>query len=208
MNPYLYWPNILGYFRIATAFASFFLMTRHCGAALTLYLISFLADALDGAVARLFNQCTRFGACLDMVTDRFATACLCIRLATLYPQWTIVFQAHVALDLASHYFQMFSSLSCGATSHKAVDRSKNVFVRLYYTHRWIMAILCAGNEACFIALYMMAVDPNPRIRWGWVWVASLPLTAIKQALNVAQLVSASEGLMKADGVWGKGKRKD
>jgi len=35
-----------------------------------LYLVSCILDAFDGKMARLLNQSTRFGAVLDMVTDR------------------------------------------------------------------------------------------------------------------------------------------
>ena len=36
------------------------------------YVLSFICDELDGRCARRFNQCTEFGAVLDMVTDRLA----------------------------------------------------------------------------------------------------------------------------------------
>merc|ERR1712130_895568 len=74
----LFWyPNLIGYARVVLAIMAFCLYENPyiffwC------YLISFTLDAADGHVARLFNQCSRFGAVLDMVTDRFATACLLV----------------------------------------------------------------------------------------------------------------------------------
>lgn len=35
------------------------------------YCISQGLDAVDGVVARYFNQCSKFGAVLDMLTDRY-----------------------------------------------------------------------------------------------------------------------------------------
>jgi hypothetical protein len=37
------------------------------------YWLSYFLDAFDGYAARLLDQGTKFGALLDMVTDRFAT---------------------------------------------------------------------------------------------------------------------------------------
>ncbi|KAF9435240.1 hypothetical protein BGZ76_006655 [Entomortierella beljakovae] len=39
-----------------------------------LYSISQLLDAVDGHAARYFNQCSKFGAVLDMVTDSSLTS--------------------------------------------------------------------------------------------------------------------------------------
>lgn len=74
---------------------------------LPLYATSCLLDAADGVAARLFKQCSQFGAVLDMVTDRSTTAGLLCQLCVLYePKWTLVFQLLLALDLSSHYMHM------------------------------------------------------------------------------------------------------
>ncbi|KAI4847738.1 hypothetical protein E4T44_04347 [Aureobasidium sp. EXF-8845] len=51
-----------------------------------IYATSCLLDALDGYFARILNQGTRFGAVLDMVTDRCTTTCLLVFLATAMPR--------------------------------------------------------------------------------------------------------------------------
>jgi CDP-diacylglycerol--inositol 3-phosphatidyltransferase len=56
------------------------------------YLISGILDAFDGHAARYLNQGTKFGAMLDMLTDRCATMCLSVVLAMFYPKWAIFFQ--------------------------------------------------------------------------------------------------------------------
>ncbi|PTB79170.1 CDP-diacylglycerol--inositol 3-phosphatidyltransferase [Trichoderma longibrachiatum ATCC 18648] len=75
-NIFLFWPNIIGYCRIVLAIASLYYMPLHPRTCTLLYSISCLLDALDGYAARAFNQSTRFGAVLDMVTDRCTTSCL------------------------------------------------------------------------------------------------------------------------------------
>jgi len=47
-----------------------------------------------------------FGAMLDMLTDRCATACLLMTLAMFYPQYAFWFQMSTALDIASHWLHL------------------------------------------------------------------------------------------------------
>lgn len=107
---------------------------RTCSA---LYSISCLLDALDGYAARHFEQSTRFGAVLDMVTDRCTTACLLVFLSSAWPRWSIVFQGLISLDLASHYIHMYATLSMGGSdqSHKQVDKTRSWILNLYYTNK-------------------------------------------------------------------------
>ncbi len=102
-----------------------------------LYSISCLLDALDGYAARYFEQSTRFGAVLDMVTDRCTTACLLVFLASAFPRWSLIFQGLISLDLASHYIHMYATLVMAGTetSHKKVDKSRSFVLNLYYTNK-------------------------------------------------------------------------
>lgn len=102
-----------------------------------LYSISCLLDALDGIAARKFEQSTRFGAVLDMVTDRCTTTCLLVFLATAKPAYSIIFQGLISLDLASHYMHMYATLVMGGQtqSHKNVDAKRSWIMNLYYTNK-------------------------------------------------------------------------
>jgi CDP-diacylglycerol--inositol 3-phosphatidyltransferase len=71
-----------------------------------LYIISCSLDAVDGHVARWFDECSKFGAVLDMVTDRSSTVCLMCFLIMKYPNLLFLFQMLIILDLSSHYMQM------------------------------------------------------------------------------------------------------
>lgn len=102
-----------------------------------LYSVSCLLDALDGYAARYYEQSTRFGAVLDMVTDRCTTSCLLVFLSSAFPRWAIIFQGLISLDFASHYMHMYTTLVMGGsnTSHKSVDKSRSWLLNLYYTNK-------------------------------------------------------------------------
>ena len=109
-----------------------------------LYSVSCLLDALDGYAARYFEQSTRFGAVLDMVTDRCTTACLLVFLSSAWPRWAIVFQGLISLDLDSHYVPMYATLIMGGaeTSHKKVDKSRSWILNLYYPNKVCIRLRC------------------------------------------------------------------
>ena len=126
-----------GYSRIILALASLYYMPLHPRTCSLLYSISCLLDALDGIAARYFQQSTKFGAVLDMVTDRCTTACLLVFLASAFPRWSILFQGLISLDLASHYMHMYATLSMGGSgqSHKKIDQSRSRLLYLYYNNK-------------------------------------------------------------------------
>ena len=127
----------LGYSRIILAVGALYYMPLHPRTCSLLYSISELLDALDGYAARHFEQSTRFGAILDMVTDRCTTACLLVFLSSAFPRFAILFQGLIALDLASHYMHMYATLVVGGvdTSHKNIDKSQSWLLNLYYTNK-------------------------------------------------------------------------
>jgi len=49
---------------------------------------------------------SRFGALLDMVTDRCATMCLLVVLCLFYPAYTFLFQLSMIIDIASHWIHV------------------------------------------------------------------------------------------------------
>lgn len=127
---------------------------RRCS---VLYSVSCLLDALDGHAARVYKQSTRFGAVLDMVTDRCTTTCLLVFLATAKPRWSMVFQLLISLDFTSHYMHMYATLAMGGSSesHKNVDEKRSRLLKLYYSNKNVLFVCCAANELFFIALYLL-----------------------------------------------------
>ncbi|KAF2714884.1 hypothetical protein K504DRAFT_445813 [Pleomassaria siparia CBS 279.74] len=157
-NIFVFIPNLIGYFRIVLAVASLYYMPLHPRTCSLLYSVSCLLDALDGLAARRFEQSTKFGAVLDMVTDRCTTACLLVFLASAFPRWSIIFQGLISLDLASHYMHMYATLSMGGsgTSHKKIDESRSWVLKMYYSNQAVLFTFCALNELFFIALYLLS----------------------------------------------------
>ncbi|KAK7693355.1 CDP-diacylglycerol-inositol 3-phosphatidyltransferase [Cerrena zonata] len=69
-NVFLFVPNLIGYFRIILAGVALHFMNYHPKYCTIAYGISCLLDAADGHAARALKQTSKFGAVLDMVTDR------------------------------------------------------------------------------------------------------------------------------------------
>ena len=131
-NVYLFYPNLIGYSRVLLALVSLYYMPWHPKVCTVTYCVSCLLDAFDGMAARHFNQATKFGAVLDMVTDRCTTGCLLCFLSSAYPEYTFLFQILVSIDLASHYIHMYSTLNQGVSSHKKIPEDQSWLLRLYY----------------------------------------------------------------------------
>jgi CDP-diacylglycerol--inositol 3-phosphatidyltransferase len=137
----------IGYARIVLALASLYYMPLHPRTCSLLYSLSCLLDALDGYAARAMDQSTKFGAVLDMITDRCTTSCLLVFLASAFPRWSILFQGLISLDFASHYIHMYATLSMGGAnqSHKSIDESRSWILKQYYSNRvGLLHILCYG----------------------------------------------------------------
>jgi len=66
--------NFITIFRVFLVFISAFLLFKHSslayGLALVLTIIAFSLDGLDGYVARKFNESSKLGAVLDIMSDR------------------------------------------------------------------------------------------------------------------------------------------
>ncbi|KAF8063667.1 PIS1 [Scenedesmus sp. PABB004] len=153
-NIYVYVPNLIGYVRIVLTLLALGFMPTYPEACVGAYFLAFVCDELDGRAARTFNQTSTLGAVLDMVTDRVATTGLLALLCATYPGWSILFIALIALDIFSHWFQMYASLLAGASTHKDVG-SRSWLVRTYYRNRLFMGFCCVCCEVAYLALYLL-----------------------------------------------------
>jgi cardiolipin synthase len=83
-------PNALTLMRLALApLIAWLLLQRHDAAALALFLVAAVSDAVDGVLARRWNQRTRFGSVADPLADK-ATGVLAVVVLTLQgslPWW-------------------------------------------------------------------------------------------------------------------------
>ncbi|TPX44583.1 CDP-diacylglycerol---inositol 3-phosphatidyltransferase [Synchytrium endobioticum] len=209
-NVFLFVPNLIGYLRVALAIWSFYLLPTWPWYAMGLYGLSCILDAADGSIARQLNQATKFGAVLDMVTDRCTTACLMLTLTHLLPAYTLAFQILLSLDISSHYMHMYASMMSGASSHKSISKDANTLLRLYYSNQHVLFLVCAGNELFFMTTYLLAphddvyspVEADSLARHGdavrWLWWCSFPIFVFKQVTNAIQLVNAAVTLSESD----------
>lgn len=204
----LFVPNLIGYSRIIFALSSLAVMKYHPKVCTALYCVSCLLDALDGQAARKLNQTSQFGAILDMVTDRCTTALLCCYLCVTYPSYVIAFQLLISLDLASHYMHMYATLSTGSTSHKKVG-GRSRLLKLYYSNNKVLFIVCGANELFYVGLYLSSFSLRSPPRLGYLYgyplsyatlitAGTFPLWALKQLLNIIQMVHAGQILAQSD----------
>ncbi|KAH9648445.1 CDP-diacylglycerol--inositol 3-phosphatidyltransferase 1 [Citrus sinensis] len=205
LSVYLYIPNIIGgilwVFLIVYdywlhgfdgIFHFYVVNVRYLSVMRVLCAFSFVCDAIDGWCARKFNQVSTFGAVLDMVTDRISTACLLVILSQVYRPG-LVFVSLLALDIGSHWLQMYSTFLTGKTSHKDVKDSTNWLFKAYYGNRMFMGYCCVACEVVASAVrqgsplsFLVALS-----LFGW---------AIKQTINVIQETFVSAKLTFYNGI--------
>ena len=183
MEPYVAHNDfaLAGYARVILGLASLYLMVTHHVAAISLYVISGLLDAFDGYAARAFNQSTKFGAMLDMLTDRCAFMCLLAALGQFYPSQLFIFQLVMTVDVSCHWIHLHTSNLMGRTSHKNIGQ-ENALLHFYYTNRTFLFLMCAGNELFYSLLYVLHFTSGPTgtvsphfILCLWVYWAVLEL---------------------------------
>ncbi|KAF9595601.1 hypothetical protein IFM89_001350 [Coptis chinensis] len=129
---------------------------------------------------------------------RVSTACLLAVLSQLYRPG-LVFLSLLALDITSHWLQMYSTFLSGKVSHKDVKDSTNWLFKAYYGNRYFMGYCCLASEVLYIILFLLVehqsesvidvvvstlqqssllIIPFAFVLFGW---------AIKQAVNVIQV---------------------
>lgn len=193
---WLYIPNVIGYLRIilsAIAFANY----RNSNIFFLYYFVGFVLDGADGLAARKLDQSSEFGAQLDMLTDRCATAALLAVLADLYRNSAPLCFALIFLDGYSHWMQMVAGMCAATSSHKYATRSR--ILKLYYW-RPCLTVVCSLNEMCFLMLYMKAFTQGPLLMgrvplFDVVLYSAAPICVLKQFISLSQIASAHETII-------------
>jgi CDP-diacylglycerol--inositol 3-phosphatidyltransferase len=193
---YFFVPNLIGYARIIFALWSFVVAFDNPNLFLVLYTLSFVLDAADGWAARLLDQCSSFGAILDMFTDRAATSAVIVVISHVVqpttPTHVFIAALLVFLDVASHFTRMYGSMFSGKQSHKDTSDSIFTLLRIYYSNRNFMGALCVGQEFFYILYYarfFFTDAPAADVINASLYLAA-PLCLLKQIVNVQQLADA------------------
>ena len=205
---FLYVPNIIGYVRFIFYLISF--VSHSLGnwqLCISFYAIAFILDEFDGRAARAYNQSSNFGAALDMVADRSATAGLCLILAQLYPNYLLFFIGAISLDVSSHYYLIYATGMLGKASHKdSSEWATNGLMKLYYGNKSFMDILILGNELFYLLLYLNFYLNGLSFTfniwsfdiWQLLIVICLPIYLLKQATNLLQLQNSAQEIALLD----------
>lgn len=191
----LYYPNLIGYFRIACMWLSFYFAQSNWKASVICYSLAFVGDVVDGYVARAFKQSSTYGGILDMVTDRVSTCGLLVVLSTLYPTYAFYFTSLIVIDIFSHWFHVMSV----SGHHKSKDSllHRNPLLQWYYSIYPLFGYCCVGTEVFYILLYILHFYQNETIE-KICYFGCLPACILKQLVNIVQFTSAAECIAAAD----------
>lgn len=198
-NVWLFYPNLIGYARIILAILSFEAMLNAPIRAAIFYMLSSSLDAVDGHLARMYGQSSRYGAMLDQLTDRCGLLGLVMTLGALYPKYLFYFIMSAVIDIASHWLHLHATDLTGQTTHKS---STNPILHLYYTSRQFLFFMCAGNEAFYWFLYINYFWSGPGL-FGVHLIPTLaficfPVAFVKAAISIVHLVTASQTVVAHD----------
>lgn len=198
-------PNLIGYTRIALSLMAFYLANDYPLLFILFYSTSFILDAADGMAARALGQCSNMGVILDMLTDRASTAGLLVILdGAIQParhEITFVLALLVFIDVASHFCRMYATLFIKKESHKDVSDSIFPLLRLYYSNRKFMGLLCIGQEFSYILLYAWCkyrhIESVGTPLLYATMAFAVPLV-LKQMANVEQLIDGLYHIAEVD----------
>ncbi|KAM0675009.1 hypothetical protein GVAV_001348 [Gurleya vavrai] len=142
-------------------------------------------DALDGKMARKYNQSTFLGSCLDMITDRASSIIIFMRIVTNKPTYSTFLSITILTDILSH-FLYFSFAISQLNHHKNPD---NYFLKMYYKKN-VLLTLCTASEMFFVTLYVSSIYKI----WSFVIYFLGIISLVKTFFHFVQLYVALEGL--------------
>ena len=194
MKVLLYYANIMDYFRVIASMYAFYISKTDPICFIICYFISFILDAFDGMAARAAKQTSKLGATLDMVTDRISTAGLLAVLSGFYPEHSTIFVYLIMLDVGSHWLQTHSGFLVNVKNDNHKNLGEKFFLlRLYYTNRNVLGIVCLGAEVFLLLLYFNHFYPKFMENQYFVWFfyANFGIYVFKQIISIIQIFGAS-----------------
>ena len=196
-----YYANIMDYFRVIASMFSFYISKTNPTLFVICYFISFILDAFDGMVARHYQQTSKLGATLDMVTDRISTAGLLAVLSGFYPEYSTYFIYLIMLDVGSHWLQTHSGLMVAPTQQNHKNLGEKFFLlKLYYTNRNVLGIVCLGAEVFLLILYFNHFYPKLMECKIYLcfFYTNFVIYVFKQFISVIQIFGAGARIAELD----------
>ena len=196
-----YYANIMDYFRVIASMYAFYISKRDPILFVICYFISFILDAFDGMVARAAHQTSKLGATLDMVTDRISTAGLLAVLSGFYQDYSTVFVYLIMLDVGSHWLQTHSGFLVNVKNDNHKNLGEKFFLlKLYYTNRNVLGIVCLGAEVFLLLLYFNHFYPYlmKNIFYLCFFYINFAIYAFKQLISIIQIFGASSRIAEWD----------
>ena len=196
-----YYANIMDYFRVIASMYAFYISKKDPILFVICYFISFILDAFDGMVARAAHQTSKLGATLDMVTDRISTAGLLAVLSGFYQDYSTVFVYLIMLDVGSHWLQTHSGFLVNVKNDNHKNLGEKFFLlKLYYTNRNVLGIVCLGAEVFLLLLYFNHFYPYlmKNIFYLFFFYINFAIYAFKQLISIIQIFGASSRIAEWD----------
>jgi CDP-diacylglycerol--inositol 3-phosphatidyltransferase len=196
-----YYANIMDYFRVIASMYAFYISKRDPILFVICYFISFILDAFDGMVARAAHQTSKLGATLDMVTDRISTAGLLAVLSGFYQDYSTVFVYLIMLDVGSHWLQTHSGFLVNVKNDNHKNLGEKFFLlKLYYTNRNVLGIVCLGAEVFLLLLYFNHFYPYlmKNVFYLFFFYINFAIYVFKQLISIIQIFGASSRIAEWD----------
>eukprot|EP01056_Protomagalhaensia_sp_Gyna25_P005980 Protomagalhaensia_sp_Gyna_25__5979@NODE_928_length_2402_cov_153_755819_g734_i0_p2_GENE_NODE_928_length_2402_cov_153_755819_g734_i0NODE_928_length_2402_cov_153_755819_g734_i0_p2_ORF_typecomplete_len218_score11_13CDPOH_P_transf/PF01066_21/8_4e13CDPOH_P_transf/PF01066_21/8_3e03_NODE_928_length_2402_cov_153_755819_g734_i044697 len=195
-----YYPNLIGYVRILLSILTVAIFPLHYWGAALCYTVSQSLDAVDGHVARAFNQASLMGASMDQLTDRMSTVGTFLLLAAAYPHMTLVLFLVAVADIAGHWIYVHAQALRGSKSHKNVPPSL-YFLKVYYENKSVMFICHLSYETLLFSVLMLtrtsASNADGKLLL-LLAIITVPLAIFKFITNVYQLFLGASLLIQIE----------
>jgi CDP-diacylglycerol--glycerol-3-phosphate 3-phosphatidyltransferase len=148
--------TIIGF--LLTVAVAFLLAMGYMPLAGALLIVAAFFDGIDGALARLLNRVTRFGAFLDSTTDRFSEAALFLGLLIYY------YGQGAGVEVILCYMTIIGSLMVSYTRARAeglgIPLREGLFTRLERMVALIAGLLLSPWVPLWFVLGLLAVLSN------------------------------------------------
>jgi len=168
--------TLLTLFRIAIVpFVVLSIITHRWNLALYLFVVGSITDMFDGAFARLFDESTFLGACLDPVADKalvlatYISLSMCGLPSYVVPNWLITFlvSKELVLLVGAYYFGIVQR----TVAVRSVFWGKLAMAVQITALCWILLVLFGGQDArsIFVILNTIVLYTSLIALGAYVW---------------------------------------